>query len=289
VLSRDANFLEAFGLGVVGSLPLLFLSQKIERSESPLVGTLNLSTEITMLRIFGSEPRPTLALAVSLFLACLTGLVEEVTFRGEALPVLAQWSVDHLGVGNGIPWGTALSTLLFAALHVNPKGLFGGRDAAVDALVLFALQICTGGTFALLFLVTHNLAVPIVAHSIYDFYTFYKTHLEVTTQMEYASTLRPRGEVGKKWKTERGEEFVREAGETFYLMDKNQDGVVSRKELRVALFSYGVNLSKMESLEVLKAADADESGEIDFNEFLEFIDGGSPNKAVQGALLGARL
>ena len=145
VLSRDANFLEALGLGVVGSLPLLFLSQKIERSESPLVGTLNLSTEITMLRIFGSEPRPTLALAVSLFLACLTGLVEEVTFRGEALPVLAQWSVDHLGVGNGIPWGTALSTLLFAALHVNPKGLFGGRDAAVDALVLFALQICTGG------------------------------------------------------------------------------------------------------------------------------------------------
>ena len=37
----------------------------------------------------------------------------------------------------------------------------------------------TGATFALLYVMSGNLAVPILAHSLYDCYTFYGTHLEV--------------------------------------------------------------------------------------------------------------
>ena len=77
--------------------------------------------------------QPLVALAVSLVLACVTGVTEETIFRGELLPTLGQWASNNVGVAEGLPstlagWG--LSTALFAALHVNPKGLLqGGVDA----------------------------------------------------------------------------------------------------------------------------------------------------------------
>ena len=66
-------------------------------------------------------------------------------------------------------------------------------------------------------------------------------------------------------------------------------GVVSRKELRIALYSYGVRLSGGESAAVLRAADADESGGVDFSEFLEFVGpSGDAAAAIKRALLGVR-
>ena len=217
VLARDAHFdsLLALPLGVLGVLPLIFISRKIERSESGVVADLNLSTNLLVLRLFGSEKQPVLALAASLFLACLTGLVEETTFRGEILPSLAQ--------GNGLAGGAALSTALFAALHVNPKAPLEGKAPSrrlprnlAPSLAAGAARgraehrgrsghLCasavhwrrplrcrassaasghrrsppTGATFALLYVMSGNLAVPILAHSLYDCYTFYGTHLEV--------------------------------------------------------------------------------------------------------------
>jgi len=180
---------------------------------------------------------------------------------------------------------------------VNPLGLFKGKDAAIDACVLFALQLSTGGVFAALYLASGNLAVPIVSHGLYDFYTFYKTHLVVTGQMEYAETnlVIPGGgggtsvlsQIEQKWIDMRGSQFVREARQTFYLMDTNRDGVVSREELRIALYSYGISLSKGESEVILQTADVDGSGEIDFDEFLSFMGpDGSTSKAIKGSLLG---
>lgn len=303
VLTRDADFhflsTSFLPLAILGVLPLLALSQTIETSESPLVSTLNLSTDMQMLRIFGPKPRPIVAAIVSLFLAGLTGLVEEVTFRGEILPTLTQWSTlpgnlpFPVEQTQGIYYGVALSTFIFAALHVNPEGFFKGRAAATDAGILLALQLCTGATFAGLYLATGNLAVPIVSHALYDFYTFYKTHLVVTTQMEYAvrnleMDASPSA-IEEKWIDMRGDTFVREARQTFYLMDTNRDGTVSREELRVALYSYGISLSKGESEVVLEKADADGSGEIDFEEFLGFMGTeGSTAKAIKGSLLGVR-
>lgn len=297
VLTRDAIFtspLTFIPLALLGVLPLLALSNTIENSESPLVSTLNLSTDVQMLRIFGPKPRPLVALAISTLLAALTGLVEEVTFRGEILPTLSTWSTTPGNLpfptdpSSGVYYGILLSTLIFAALHVNPQGLF---RAPKDALVLFGLQMCTGATFAGLYVGTGNLAVPIVAHGIYDLYTFYKTHLVVTNQMEYAAkfvegTGEPNG-AEKFWTDERGADFVREARQTFYLMDTNKDGVVSREELRIAMYSYGIELSKGESEGVLEVADVDRSGGIDFEEFLGFMGPeGQVGKAIKVGLLG---
>jgi membrane protease YdiL (CAAX protease family) len=271
-------------LGVAGVVPLLLFSFLVENSEAPQVAGLNLSTNMVVLRLFGSQAEPLVALVVSAFMAALTGLVEEVTFRGLALPFLAQ------SYGNVLT-AAALSTLLFAILHINPISLFKGGEATEDNLVLLAFQLVTGSIFAALFLTTNNLAVPIIAHALYDFYTLFKTHLEITSQMDYAQgqANMPSASLAaeSKWQVQRGGQFVQEAREMFYLMDTNQDGVLSRKELRVALFSYGINLSKMDSAMVARVADLDQSGSIDFGEFLEFIGpSGSAGKAVKSALLG---
>lgn len=294
VLSEYAHF-DQTGvlLGVAGLLPLVLFSRFVETSESPNVAGLNLSTEMAILRMFGPKTQPILAFLVSAVLGGVTGIVEETTFRGQILPGLAQYASIHLGVGHdaGLLAGAVASTLIFAALHTNPVGFLKGGDAAKDNAVLLGFQLVTGSIFASLYLTTHNLAVPILAHALYDAYTFYVGHLQVSGQMAYAEreVTMPSATfaVEKKWNDDRGEGFVQEARQTFYLMDTNQDGVLSRKELRVALFSYGINLSKMDSEMVAKVADLDENGAIDFAEFLEFIGPvGSTGKAIKNALLG---
>ncbi|MGK3757265.1 MAG: membrane protease YdiL (CAAX protease family), partial [Bacillariaceae sp.] len=272
--------------GIAGVIPMLALSRKIETSESPYVAGLNLSTNMAVLRLFGATPQPVVALLISFVVALLTGIVEETTFRGQALPAFAVY------YGNGDVFiGALLSTLLFAVLHTNPLSFFKGGDAFMDNFALLILQIVNGAIFALLFVVSGNLAVPIITHTLYDLYTFYKTHMvDVAGQMQYAEEAMPicsSNTVEKKWISERGEDWLREAKQSFYLMDTNQDGELSRKELRVAMYQYGVNLSKVESQQVKSAADTDESGSIDFDEYLDYIGPlGSKYKAVRNTLLG---
>lgn len=289
VLSEETHFgAGALILGILGVIPMLALSRAIETSESPLVSGLNLSTNMAVLRLFGPTSQPILAFFASLLMAASTGIVEETIFRGQSLPFFA------VTYGNGdVLTGVFLSTLLFAVLHTNPLAFFKGKEAFVDNSALLALQMINGGIFAFLYLLTGNLAVPIITHTLYDLYIFYKTHLvDVAGQMEYAreEALMPicsSNRIENKWVTKYGEDWLKDAKESFYLMDTNRDGELSRKELRVALYSYGINLSKLESKEVKEAADTDGSGYIDFDEYLEFIGPkGSRNMAVRNTLLG---
>jgi membrane protease YdiL (CAAX protease family) len=287
ILTQKAQF-GIFGvlLGVAGCVPLLALSRRIETSESYLVSGLNLSTNIAVLRLFGDTPKPISALLVSAFLSVLTGVVEETTFRGQLIPVFS----NNFGSGD-IMVGAFLSTVLFAILHTNPLSFFtGDADSKLDNFVLLALQLVNGSAFCFMYLATGNLAVPIIAHALYDFYTFYKTHMvDVAGQMAYAAeqSLMPKMSraVEQKWTRVRGPEFCRGVQESFYLMDTNRDGMLSRKEFRVALFSYGINLSPGQSAKVLRRADLNQSGGIDLDEFIEFVGPtGSTGKSVRHAV-----
>jgi membrane protease YdiL (CAAX protease family) len=286
VLVENAQFdTNALAFGIAGVVPLIIFSRFIERSEAPAVADLNLSTNMLVLRLFGDKPQPVVAFVVSALLAAVTGLVEETTFRGQVLPALAE-KLDSL------PASIVLSTLLFAVLHINPIALFrGGGEGAKDAAVLVAYQIVTGSVFAALLLLTDNLAVPIIAHALFDCYVFFATHLQVTSQMQYARSealmpVAPAG-VEAKWRQRRGDGFLLVARESFYLADSNRDGVLSRPELRIALYSYGIRLTAEESAAVTRAADRDRSGAIDFGEFLEYVGpSGSPGNAIKNSLLG---
>jgi membrane protease YdiL (CAAX protease family) len=293
VLLNNADFSffnNGIVLGIVGVVPMLALSRAIETSESYIVSGLNLSTNAAVLRLFGPTSKPIIVFVLSAFLACLTGVVEEVTFRGQ----LSQVFANNFGDGNVVV-GVILSTLLFAILHTNPLSFIqGSKEAKLDNFVLLLLQLVNGSYFAWLYLSTNNnLAVPIVTHAAYDFYTFYKTHIvDVGGQMDYASraSTMPQyksRQLVQKWTTERGIDFVKGVQQTFYLMDTNRDGVLSRKELRIALFSYGINLSQNQSIRVTQQADLDQSGGIELDEFLQFVGpAGSTGKAVRNTLFG---
>eukprot|EP00535_Pseudo-nitzschia_heimii_P007121 CAMPEP_0197174198 /NCGR_PEP_ID=MMETSP1423-20130617/825_1 /TAXON_ID=476441 /ORGANISM="Pseudo-nitzschia heimii, Strain UNC1101" /LENGTH=428 /DNA_ID=CAMNT_0042623101 /DNA_START=127 /DNA_END=1413 /DNA_ORIENTATION=+ len=289
VLSEQTHFgAVALILAIVGVIPMLALSRAIETSESPYVSGLNLSTNMAVLRLFGPTPRPISAFLISLLMATTTGIAEETLFRGQCLPAFA------FAYGNGdVLTGAFLSTLLFAVLHTNPLSFFKGMDAFLDNFALLILQIINGAIFTVLYVFTGNLAVPIITHALYDLYTFYKTHIvDVAGQMDYAEveSLMPictSTGIEKKWVAKYGEDWLKEAKESFFLMDTNRDGKLSRKELRIALYSYGINLSKLESEAIEQAVDTDGSGSIDFDEYLEFIGPtGSRYKAVRNTLLG---
>ena len=275
-------------LGIAGVLPLIALSRYIETSESPYVVGLNLSTNMAVLNLFGPKARPISVLGLSLLLASVTGIVEETIFRGSLIPTFA----NNFGDGE-ILTGAVLSTLLFAVLHTNPLGFFKSPEAFVDNSSLLVLQLANGSGFAILYLLTGNLAVNIVTHTIYDFYTFYKTHMvDVAGQMEYAEreALMPvcsSNRVENMWIEQRGKNWLTDAKQQFYLMDTNRDGMLSRRELRIALYSYGIYLSTGQSEKVKRDADADDSGSISFDEYLNYIGPlGSEYKAVRYTLFG---
>ena len=162
----------SLGVGVVGGAAVVAVGRFIEKSPNPLFAELNLSTNMLVLRLFGPRPQPIVAGVVSLGIATLVALTEETVFRGVVTSRLA----ENLGA---LP-GAGCAILLFALGHINPLAL--GKET----LLLFALQVFTGTSFTLLAFATGGLAAPIVAHCLYDWYTFYESHLAVTGQMEYS-------------------------------------------------------------------------------------------------------
>ena len=209
-------------IGTLGALPILALGQAIEKSDSPLFTTLNLSTNDVVERLLGGTKQPAFALVVSVLLALLTGVCEEIVFRGGILPSLASYAVDQgysSTLVEAVPFGVVASTVLFSAGHLPFLGLLQGEAGlrnffSVDTLVLFGLQLATGGSFALIFIGTGSLTSAIVAHFLYDLYTLYATHLAVTDQIAYSKSPLPplpqQSLAAMKWRMSKGRNYVDE-------------------------------------------------------------------------------
>ena len=246
-------------VGAAGGLAVIAVGRFIEKSPNPLFAELNLSTNMLVLRLFGPKPQPILAGLVSLGVATLVALTEETVFRGVVTSRLA----ENLGA---LP-GAGCAILLFALGHINPLAL--GKET----LLLFALQVFTGTSFTLLAFATGGLAAPIVAHCLYDWYTFYESHLAVTGQMEYSVEEGGRDDALKR---------------EFRFIDTNRDGKISPDELRIALFSFGIKTDDATAQATFAAADTDSSGDVSFDEFARFVKkgDGDASKAFKRGLLG---
>jgi len=249
----------SLGVGVVGGAAVVAVGRFIEKSPNPLFAELNLSTNMLVLRLFGPRPQPIVAGLVSLAIATLVALTEETVFRGVVTSRLA----ENLGA---LP-GAGIAILLFALGHINPLAL--GKET----LLLFALQVFTGTSFTLLAFATGGLAAPIVAHCLYDWYTFYESHLAVTGQMEYSVEEGGRDDALKR---------------EFRFIDTNRDGKISPDELRIALFSFGIKTDDATAQATFAAADTDASGDVSFEEFARFVKNGDgdASKAFKRGLLG---
>jgi len=67
------------------------------------------------------------------------------------------------------------------------------------------------------------------------------------------------------------EEQIREFRAVFDEFDKDGGGTIDKIELGVAMRSLGQNPTNMELMDMIAAVDADNSGTIDFPEFLEMM------------------
>ena len=64
------------------------------------------------------------------------------------------------------------------------------------------------------------------------------------------------------------EEFVEEIRQTFQLFDKNEDGTIDQEELGDVFRSLGQHYTDAELHEMIAEIDTDQSGSIEFTEFL---------------------
>ena len=67
------------------------------------------------------------------------------------------------------------------------------------------------------------------------------------------------------------EEQIAEFKEAFSLFDKDGDGTITTKELGTVMRSLGKNPTEDELQSLVKQADADGNGTIDFPEFIAFM------------------
>jgi membrane protease YdiL (CAAX protease family) len=256
-------------IGVLASIPILAISRGIEYSDAAIFADLNVATKNVVLRTFGVKAQPLFALAASIGIALLTSVVEEVLFRGAILPEIAQWAVTNNVVADndqGILFGLIASSIGFAIGHTNLSEL------SFDTLSLLGLQLLTGLSFGTSYCITRDLTTPIMAHFLYDLYTFYETHLVVTDQIAYAeSAPPPTGSSEAEVRSEKGDNFVNEARRAFLIMDTNRDGLLSAGEFRCAFYAMGFKPKEEKFQKAFRGADKDASGQVDYDEFLWFL------------------
>ena len=85
------------------------------------------------------------------------------------------------------------------------------------------------------------------------------------------SLRRPPGKAVRKGRTELTEEQKQEIKEAFDLFDTDGSGTIDQKELKVAMRALGFEPKKEEIMKMIRDADQDNSGVIDFPEFLDMM------------------
>ena len=101
-----------------------------------------------------------------------------------------------------------------------------------------------------------DISKPMIARTFKNFKSFYSTNkLQQAIYMFMSQSVD-------------NERIKKEAADLFTIIDKNADGKLSTEELLDSLEENGLNLSQNELRTVLAEVDANNSGFIDFNEFL---------------------
>jgi membrane protease YdiL (CAAX protease family) len=162
-------------LGAAAAVPLLVLGRAIEGSRNEVFTSINWSTDLLALKLFGSRSQPIFAGLACAVMCIVVGVVEETAFRGMMLPASASL-LETLGQS---PQGATnlalvLTTAAFAVGHLTPSDY--RRPLQAEVGVTLALQTIAGFWFAIIAVGTapsaaaaDSLGVAIIAHALYDF------------------------------------------------------------------------------------------------------------------------
>ena len=286
--------------GFIAAIPLLAIQFAAARSDRKVFQDANISTTLFTYAFFGPVSRPLFVLIVASLVSLLTGTVEEIAFRGSLLPFVARNIPQSLNLSDAAAQGIGVlaSSLTFALGHIPAAFVFkAGKLFTFETAFTFIYELGFGLYFAILYLWTGELTVPIVSHACYDTFVFLDTHLAITSQIEYArSAAAPsamalrmdQGGGASRWGRRMGSDYVDRAREIFLLMDADRDGTLSLREFRSALYSLGVDGPPGGSEFEFTMADVDGSGGLSFDEFLDFVGSGtSPSpRILKRAIIG---
>ncbi len=147
--------------GIQWTAPLFVVAgimQLLEPYSSAVQGVTK-ATQRSVLAVMGRKRRPGIALLVSIVLGIVAGWGEEWLFRGVFQTLLTEKFSSQIGLG--------VSCIVFGLLHaVTPiYALLAGMAS------LF---------FGKMYIVSHNLAVPMVCHAVYDIAALMWAHWSAT-------------------------------------------------------------------------------------------------------------
>jgi membrane protease YdiL (CAAX protease family) len=173
--------------GVLAAVPMIYLGTQIEKSDDRDASQLNFSTMNMVMSLFGrrkhghrddsaSYPPETPmmhAMSLSIALAVITGVSEEIVFRG-ILPS----AMFHFA--QSVPVTLVGQSLLFGLGHLSPKATLGENK------VISGLQAFNGLWYGLTYLAAGGDILPcIIAHALYDIHVFMETWMTINEQMDY--------------------------------------------------------------------------------------------------------
>ena len=148
--------------GLRWTLPLFGVAGllRIVEPYSEALQNVTKATQRSILSVLGSTRRPLFAFLVSCILGAVAGIGEELLFRGVFQELMTQ------KFGSAI--SLAISGLVFGLLHaVTP----------VYALLAGAASVF----FGYLYIISQNLAVPMITHAVYDVFALMWAHWSVTS------------------------------------------------------------------------------------------------------------
>lgn len=182
-------------------------------------------TKIFTLRVLGRGTQPLVAAGVALLLSLGAGFSEEVAFRGFIFLSLDQ-SVGQL-------FALLVSSIIFGFAHFP---IYGSSTL---------LECFFGGVFAYGYYASgYNLAVPIAAHTMYDFATMFLTWSTASADFKKRLTeteglLQQSSSTGMKKDVPLAAQMDYLAAGAFNILDSDKDGVIDEKEFSSGLYLFG--------------------------------------------------
>jgi len=252
-------------LGMLSSIPLLIVGNWVDNSNNILFAELNRDTQLNILSLFGRKQRLLLVSTISFCLAVSAALGEELLFRGVLLPLSENLTKSSI-------IGLLISSFLFGF----------GHSLKLD--MALCLEILLGLCFGYMYQATNALLVPVLAHFLYDFFTFIQLHIRVTDQVtqiesstkELIGMIRSRPEISQKVKLlqdthQFSEGFLARCITVFAYLDMDGNGRIDENELWLGYKTFGRRLSRRQAHDIMLQADKDKNGFLDAGEFVGLV------------------
>jgi membrane protease YdiL (CAAX protease family) len=244
--------------GLIATVPLVYLGTLVERSDHRDVSHCTFSTMNMVMTLFGRRKHehkdgaapqtpetPMMhALVLSTALAMVTGVSEEIVFRGILPSVIINFA-------QSVPITLFGQAFLFGFGHLSPQSSSSGENK-----VVVGLQTTNGLWYGLVYLATGGDILPcIIAHALYDIHVFVETWMKINDQIDYTESsvlqmLHPDDEVEiRRIKQEAGPslstETLAHARRFFYAFDYEHRGSLSESDVKRAV-SYAFLQGKVQ-------------------------------------------